>query len=205
MKVCRVSEIRELDKTAIEEYAIPAEILMENAGGAVSSLILNEIGVEGKTFLVFCGMGNNGGDGLVVARKLHSNGGHIKVFLTSAPQKYTGAAKTNFDILSRLPIEIVQLFSTATLKTELAHSDAIVDALLGTGITRPVGGLYRDVVEAINQSGKPVSVSTSPLALTAIPEKSWEPPCEQSTLSPLVFPKLAISFTPAMSYAGSST
>lgn len=156
MKITTVAQMRELDQTAIKKYGIPAEILMENAGGAVYSVILKKLGISGKTFLIFCGMGNNGGDGLVAARKLHSNGGFVKVFLMGDPKKYTGAAKTNFDILSRLPIEIYQLDSVVDIKTDLAHCHAIVDALLGTGITRPVGGLYRSVVEAVNQSGKPV-------------------------------------------------
>ena len=156
MKVTRVSEMRALDRTAIEDFGIAEELLMENAGQAVYFVILKEFGIEGKRFLVFCGLGNNGGDGLVVARKLHSNGGAVKVFVLGDPTRFEGAAKVNFDIVSRLPIEVRQLESVETIETDIAHCDAIVDAILGTGITRDVKGLYGYVVESISQSGKPV-------------------------------------------------
>jgi hydroxyethylthiazole kinase-like uncharacterized protein yjeF len=132
------------------------ELLMENAGHAVYTVLLNEFGIADKRFLVFCGLGNNGGDGFVVARKIHSNGGVVKVFVLGDPARFRGAAKVNSDIVARLPIEVRHLASVETAEADIAHCDAIVDAILGTGITRDVEGLYRDVIESINQSGKPV-------------------------------------------------
>jgi hydroxyethylthiazole kinase-like uncharacterized protein yjeF len=156
MKVSRVSEMRELDRKAIEEFGIAAEFLMENAGQAVYFALLKEFGIKGKRFVVFCGLGNNGGDGLVVARKIHSSGGTVKVFVLGDPDRFEGAAKTNFDIVSRLPIEVQQIESTGEAQTEVTHCDCIVDAILGTGLTREVTGLYRDVIELINGSEKTV-------------------------------------------------
>ena len=156
MKVSTVSEMRSLDRIAIEEFGVVEELLMENAGQAAYFVLLKELGIKDKKSLVFCGLGNNGGDGLVVARKIHSSGGEVKVFVLGDTGKFKGAAKINFDILSRLPIEVQQLESIETAKPDVAHCDAIVDAILGTGITRDVKGLYRDIVELINQSGKTV-------------------------------------------------
>jgi hydroxyethylthiazole kinase-like uncharacterized protein yjeF len=156
MRVSRVSEMRELDRKAIEEFGIAAELLMENAGQAVYFALLNEFGVRDKRFVIFCGLGNNGGDGLVVARKIQSSGGMVKVFILGDPGRFKGAAKTNFDIVSRLPIEVQQIESAGEVKAEVAHCDCIVDAILGTGLTREVTGLYRDVIELINGSEKPV-------------------------------------------------
>jgi len=156
MKVSTVSEMRELDRKAIEEFGIPAELLMENAGQAVYFALLNEFGIAGKRFVIFCGLGNNGGDGLVVARKIHSAGGAVKVFVLGDPDTFKGAAKTNFDIISRLPVEMRRIESAEEAQTEVAHCDCIVDAILGTGLTREVTGLYRDVIELINRSGKTV-------------------------------------------------
>ncbi len=156
MKVSRVSEIRALDRTAIEEFGIVEELLMENAGQAVYFVLLKEFGVRDKNFLVFSGVGNNGGDGFVVARKIHSNGGAVKVFILGDQNKFKGAAKTNLDIVSRLLIEVRRLESIEAVKMDVAHCDGIVDAILGTGLTRDVEGLYRDVVELINESGKTV-------------------------------------------------
>jgi hydroxyethylthiazole kinase-like uncharacterized protein yjeF len=111
MKVSTVSEMRLLDRTAIEEFGVVEELLMENAGQAAYFVLWKEFGIKGRRFLVFCGLGNNGGDGLVVARKIHSSGGEVKVFVLGDPGRFRGAAKINFDIASRLPIEIQQLDS----------------------------------------------------------------------------------------------
>jgi hydroxyethylthiazole kinase-like uncharacterized protein yjeF len=156
VKVSTVSEMRALDRTAIEQFGIVEELLMENAGQAVYSVLLSEFGIEDKRFVVFCGLGNNGGDGLVVARKIHSNGGEVKIFVLGDPARFKGAAGLNYDIVSRLPIEIRQIESVEAVEADVAHCHAIVDGILGTGITRNVEGLYRDVIEAINRSGKPV-------------------------------------------------
>lgn len=156
MKVSTVSEMRALDRRAIEEFGIAEELLMENAGQAAYFVLLREFGIKDKTFTIFCGTGNNGGDGLVVARKIHSNGGAVKVFMLGNPDKYRGAAKINLEIISRLPIEVQQLQSLDRVKEDVAQSDLIVDAILGTGITGDVRGLYREVIELINESGKSV-------------------------------------------------
>lgn len=154
MKISNVSEMRELDRTAIEKFGIADELLMENAGLAAYGVLDKEFGVRDKRFLVFCGGGNNGGDGFVIARKIHSNGGNVKVFIIGNPGKFKGAAKLNLEIASRLPIKIEQIDSAESVKTDMGHCDAIVDAIFGTGLTRDVGGVYRDVIERINRSGK---------------------------------------------------
>ncbi|MCX6003269.1 MAG: NAD(P)H-hydrate dehydratase [Chloroflexi bacterium] len=156
MKVCRVAEIRQLDKLAVAEYGIPTEILMENAGEAVYSVIQKEFGIEGKTFAVLCGPGNNGGDGFVVARKLHSSGGEVRVLLLADREKYQGAAKKNIEIIERFPITIKEVKSARQTKSSVAGVDAIVDALLGTGLDRDVDGILRQTIEIVNASGKKV-------------------------------------------------
>jgi hydroxyethylthiazole kinase-like uncharacterized protein yjeF len=156
VKVSTVSEMRALDRTAIEQFGIVEDLLMENAGHAVYFVLLSEFGIEGKRFVVFCGLGNNGGDGLVVARKIHSNGGAVKVFVLGDPARFKGAARLNYHIVSRLPFEVQRLESVEAVGADIDDCHAIVDGILGTGITRNVEGLYRDVIESINRSGKPV-------------------------------------------------
>ena len=156
MKVCRVAEMRQMDQRATDEYGIPNEILMENAGDAVYSVIQKEFGVGGKKFAVLCGSGNNGGDGFVIARKLHSSGGEVKVFLMADRAKYHGAAKKNLEIIKRFPFEIKTVTSARQLKNDVAEADAVIDALLGTGLDRNVEGLLKQVIEAVNTSGKKV-------------------------------------------------
>ena len=156
MKISSVTEMRNLDRTAMDEYGIADELLMENAGLAVFQIIQQKIGVKGKSFVVFSGAGNNGGDGFVVARKIHSNGGLVKVFLLGNPEKYKGAARLNFDILGKLPVVVEPLESADGARADTYHCDAVVDAIFGTGLVRDVEGKYADIVDLINASRKPV-------------------------------------------------
>lgn len=156
MKVSRVSEMRNLDQGAMDNFGITQEVLMENAGQAAYFVILNEFGVRGKKFVVFCGAGNNGGDGCVVARKIHSTGGEVKVFFLGARDNLEGAAKENLDIISRMPIEISEPKSIEQMKEAASDCDAMVDAIFGTGLTREVTGIYKDIIQLMNESQKTV-------------------------------------------------
>jgi len=156
MKISTVAQMGNLDRSATEEFGISQDLLMENAGQAVYFVILKEFGVKNKNFAVFCGTGNNGGDGLVVARKIHSNGGEVKVFLLDDETKFKGIAKGNFEIVSKIPIEISKVSSNESIRAAIHNSDAIVDALFGTGLIREVSGIYKDVIQVINESRKTV-------------------------------------------------
>jgi ADP-dependent NAD(P)H-hydrate dehydratase / NAD(P)H-hydrate epimerase len=156
MKISQVSEMRAMDRAAIEQYGITEALLMENAGHAAYTVLLQEVGLTGKRFLVFCGLGNNGADGFVVARKIHSGGGTVQVYIVGDREAYKGAAKLHLDILARLPVPIHQLTAVALAQPEIARCDVIIDALFGTGLSRQITGLHREVIEAINGSGKAV-------------------------------------------------
>jgi NAD(P)H-hydrate epimerase len=148
--------MRYMDRFAVEKLDIPEEILMENAGLASTFVLEQEIGIRDKKFIVFCGIGNNGGDGLVVARKIHSNGGLVKVYVVGDPEKFKGAAKTNWNVISKIPVEVRIVKSVEEVRMEVLDCHAIVDALFGTGFDREATGLYKEVIELINESGKMV-------------------------------------------------
>ena len=154
MKISSVQEMRGLDKAAVAEYGISEDLLMENAGYASYMAIQKEVGIAGKRFAIFCGVGNNGGDGFVVARKIHSAGGGAKIFILGDMEKFKGVARLNLEIVKKLPVEIEQFESTESVRMAVAHSDAVIDAIFGTGLTRDVQGLYRDCIGMINKSGK---------------------------------------------------
>ncbi len=156
MKVSSVDQMRAMDRTAIEQYGIEEELLMENAGQAACTVVQNMGPVAGRRILIFCGLGNNGGDGLVLARKLHSLAAEVQVYLLGDPHRFTGAARLNLDIVRRLPLNMGQLTSCDTLAAELACCDTVVDAIFGTGLSREISGLHKQVIELINASGKPV-------------------------------------------------
>lgn len=158
MKVSSVSQMRLLDKTAVEKYAIPATILMENAGEATYFVILQSYGISGKHFVIFCGSGHNGGDGLVVARKLHSSRARVQVFCLGSPEKFDETVRFHYRMVEKAEIEFILLNEDnldVALKA-LAKADVVIDAIFGTGLSREVGGKYRQVIEMINASNKPV-------------------------------------------------
>ncbi len=143
-----------MDKIAVDKYSISHIQLMENAGHAVYFVILQHYGdVRGKRFVVFAGPGNNGGDSLVVARKLHSMGAFVKVFLLTNPSKYKGPAGENFEITSKIGVD-VQDFDHDAVVNALREADAIIDGIFGTGLSRDVGGVYAEAIDLINSSDK---------------------------------------------------
>lgn len=157
MKICRVSEMRELDQGAVEQYGIDEKLLMENAGGATLSVMARELGsLKGKKITLVCGGGNNGGDGFVIARKLLSAGALPWVIVAGDSSKYRGAAAHNLKILEKLSLHKVIFEKASTVLPLLEDCDAIVDALLGTGIDRPVRDGYADLINAINATGNRV-------------------------------------------------
>ncbi len=169
MKVSSVLQMRNMDRRAIEEFGIPDTILMENAGNAVSGVIFKTyqdsgVATEGFSslrFAVFSGSGNNGGDGFVVARKLFSFGANVRVFFLGSVERLSGSALANYEILKKIGMDIVKQSDFNSLenflrdaKAYLITCDGIVDAILGTGITREVSGLYGEVIDLINRFGK---------------------------------------------------
>jgi NAD(P)H-hydrate epimerase len=156
MRIVTNDEMRALDQTAITNIGIPSAILMENAGleGArVVAKRCKELNYKGEV-LVFCGKGKNGGDGLVVARRLLASGHRVRVFLLHPAEEYSEEAATHLKILKNQKAKISVVDSAAVIE-EYFRSAAppflAVDALLGTGLKRPIEGLYYDVVESLNQ------------------------------------------------------
>ena len=94
MKITTAAEMREIDRATTERYGVPSLTLMENAGSAIAQFILEHYG-EANRVAVVCGKGNNGGDGFVVARKLHRAGRVVEVLLLASPADLRGDALVN--------------------------------------------------------------------------------------------------------------
>ena len=156
MKITTAAEMRGIDRATTERFGVPSLTLMENAGSAIAQFILEEYG-EATRVAVICGKGNNGGDGFVVARKLHRAGRVVEVLLLALPSDLRGDALSMFE---RLPLRPIVLQNAQELQVEssrsLANCDLLVDAILGTGFQPPVKGLYADAIAAINRGGKPI-------------------------------------------------
>ncbi len=152
MKVCSVEEMVSLDRYAIEKLGIPEAILMEDAGQAAAFVLAKEMGIRSGKIVVVCGVGNNGGDGFVVARNIHAGGGSVRVYVLGDPDKFKGAARNNLKILSGLSVDVRAVKSVSAIRRDVVHAGAVVDALFGTGLAREVTGIYRDAIDLINES-----------------------------------------------------
>jgi NAD(P)H-hydrate epimerase len=167
-------EVRSIDRTAAEAYGIPTLVLMENAGRGAAEFWRELAGLAATTralrVTIFCGPGNNGGDGGVVARHLDAWGHHVAVVWLGDPARRTDDARVQAEIVCRSGIELVEWTERVDaddLDARLAGSDWVIDALLGTGLTRPVEGPMRSVIEAINRSSRPVLALDLPSGLNA--------------------------------------
>lgn len=165
-------EVRGIDQTAANKCGIPTLILMENAGTGAAHWLRDQLPEPSSRVLILCGPGNNGGDGGVVARHLDAWGFSNHVVWFAQPDQLRGDAAVQWAILAKSAIDQVAYTSphdtsAARLDALLADADWVVDALLGTGLTRPVEGVLHSVIEAINRSGKPVLALDLPSGLDA--------------------------------------
>lgn len=156
MKIARVAEMQNMDQTAIQKYNIKEELLMENAGLAVFYTLVQQFKIENNHFFLCCGTGNNGGDGLVVARQLHSSGANVKICLLGNPEKFTGAAKKNWQIIERLNLPLFISPKIEELNSLISPKDIIIDAIFGTGLTRDISGYYYQIIQLINEKDNKV-------------------------------------------------
>ena len=133
MKITTAEEMRAIDRATSQKFGVPSLTLMENAGGAIARFILQNY-PEANRVTVVCGKGNNGGDGFVIARKLHRAGRVVEVLLLASRAELKGDALVMFERLPLRPIEVTnQQELEAESSRSLANCDLIVDAILGTG------------------------------------------------------------------------
>jgi len=163
--------VRELDRRAVEEVGIPALLLMENAGRAAADEAQGLL--AGGTALVLCGPGNNGGDGLVIARTLWNRGIQVRaVFFADEDrlERCSAEVRTNARLWRALgrDLELVPPeFGVAYLDTALAQAGLVVDALFGTGLTRELRDPWSGIVRRVNRAALPVLAVDLPSGLDA--------------------------------------
>jgi NAD(P)H-hydrate epimerase len=141
-------EMREIDRVAIEEFGVPSVALMESAGRAVSDAVA-ELLPGGGFVIVLAGKGNNGGDGWVAARRLHARGFGVEIYeAAGAP---AGDAAVFRAVVAKMALPIAP--ADAALAARLQSADAIVDALLGTGLSGEVRDEMAALIRAVNAAG----------------------------------------------------
>ena len=153
MKIVSAEEMRAIDRLTSERFGVPSLTLMENAGSAVTDHVLSHYG-SAQRIVVFCGKGNNGGDGFVAARQLHDRGKNVRVIVLADSTELRGDAATMY---RKLPVEAVAVHSGEELSRAAAsQADLFVDAILGTGFKPPVKGVYAEAIQLLNRCDAPV-------------------------------------------------
>jgi hydroxyethylthiazole kinase-like uncharacterized protein yjeF len=213
--------MREIDRLTTERYGTPSLVLMENAASAVVRVIVAAFSgdVAGKNVLVLCGRGNNGGDGAATARLLAHAGAQVRAILFGSIDDTRGDARTNFEALKSLARDASSTSITGTVRfatcaaeeesqSQFAENlspppDIIVDALFGTGLTRPLAGIYEEVVSGVNRlregaAASPFVISIDiPSGLNSETAAPTGPAIRADITVPMTAPKIANVLPPA--------
>jgi len=158
--------MREVDRVTISKLGLPSLVLMESAASAVSEIVSERFPDAGRVVMV-CGPGNNGGDGLAVARQLRCQGFDVKVGMVAARRELRGDAAVQFELARRFDVQIRDCARATEVRLAelVADADVVVDALFGTGLDRPLRGRWAQAVRLINRAGVPVVAVDVPSGL----------------------------------------
>src|SRR5688572_10071917 len=215
--------MRELDRVSIERYGIPSLVLMENAAAATARVIASASPeIANSSVLVLCGRGNNGGDGAATARLLAHAGANVTAMLFGSIADTKGDARTNFEALASLAQDssaakgVVRLIECASdddcqsaVNERLSESpDVIVEALFGTGLTRPLQGVHAETVRRVNALRDLANTNTLVVSIDVpsglnsdSPEPIGEAVHADITVT-MTAPKIANVLPPASNYNG---
>ena len=168
MKVVTAAEMRKIDQDTINGIGIPGIVLMETAGSAIVRAIEQHYPTA-QRIGILVGKGNNGGDGLVIARQLAHAGREVYLFLVSPPDSFTGEAEINLQIAKNLELRIEVILTGTVLKSDanIAGCELLVDAILGTGLRGTVRGSIATLIETINNYSIPILSVDLPSGLDA--------------------------------------
>jgi NAD(P)H-hydrate epimerase len=171
MKLATAQDMRKIDELAVQDHGLSLSQLMEAAGAAVVKAMGETWpDLEEKTVGILCGKGNNGGDGLVAARLLKQNKTSVAVVLAGDPEELPEEAKKQYEKAKAAKVPIIPLLDAEGLKSvkvALEECDLLLDALFGTGLSRPLEGINRDLIQLTKGIGKPVLAVDIPSGLSA--------------------------------------
>lgn len=164
MKILSTQQIREADAYTIENEPIASIDLMERASRAFVNWFSERFSISESRIKIICGLGNNGGDGLAIARMLHPLGYDLEVFVVRYSDKSSADFDINFARLSKqLPIQNID--NQASISFD--KNDLVIDAIFGSGLSRPIDGLVKEIVNKVNESNAKVVSVDIPTGLFA--------------------------------------
>lgn len=206
MLVVTAQEMAGLDRATIEEIGIPGIVLMENAARGAAAFYLKTVpDLLSRRITVLAGTGNNAGDGFVLARLFKDRGADVRVICLRSPERLQGDALTNFKILDRLDVPVRTWDEGADFASQwsaVAESGAVIDAVLGTGLNSEVRGLYRQIIEAVNELPVPILAVDIPSGLDASTGKPLGAAIRATATATFGFLKIGQIIEPGCDYVG---
>ncbi len=208
MKIVTPEQMSRLDRYIIENLKIPGIVLMENAALAVANKALDMLSQKTDTYVVvFCGIGNNGGDGFAVARILENNGVKTTTYVFGNTASIKGDAKTNYDININMKLDIKQY--SVDIKEQcvkaVKNSDLTVDALLGTGFNGPLRNGIADAISIINTYSKMILSIDIPSGVNGADGSVPQDAVRAHETVTFCLPKIGLCVYPGHEYAGRIT
>jgi NAD(P)H-hydrate epimerase len=228
--IISVAQMREIDRLTTERYGVASLTLMENAASATAKLVIEILSgdISGRSILVFCAKGNNGGDGAAASRLLATAGACVDVVLIGNIDETTGDARTNFErlrtwkderaareakpdavadvgVLNFFECESEPGWQQLLASTLTTPRDAVVDAIFGTGLTRAASGLHREAIRYLNRihdAGTPVISIDIPSGLNSDSEAPVGEAVNATATVTMTAPKRANALPPAAHFNG---
>lgn len=166
-------QMREVDRAMMQDIGITLVQMMELAGRHLATLARERLGgvVRGKRIVVLAGRGNNGGGGLVAARRLVNWGAQVGVVLAASPDEYRDVPAHQLAILQKMEVTLVD----ASARMPLQNADLILDALIGYGLRGAPAGAAADLIRAANSSGVPILALDTPSGLDTATGEVFDP------------------------------
>ena len=196
MDIVTTAQMKAIEADAIEKKGVPSLLLMENAAYGVKKEVLK---FNPKSVIVFAGKGNNGGDGLAVSRQLMAMGINVKIYFVGDFNKATPDCNKNLNYLKAYKANIHYITDNINL-IDVSDADLIIDALIGTGLSRQLSPLYTEIVNIINTSGKTVISVDCPTGVNSDTGDDYGIAVNSDVTVTFHLPKVGILLYPANSH-----
>ncbi|MBF2053825.1 MAG: NAD(P)H-hydrate dehydratase [Candidatus Sericytochromatia bacterium] len=203
MHIVNAATMQALDQRTIQQLGLPDLVLMERAALGIFNALQRHFGHQLQQLSVLAGSGNNGGDGLALARLLHCQNVPVQVWLAS-PQSGSAAYQQQLQMVKQLqiPCQVAAPAALAAVQHSLAQSSLIVDALFGVGLSRPVTGLYAELIALANAAATPILAVDLPSGLQADTGQTLGCAIQAAVTVSCALPKWAHYMDPALDAVG---
>ena len=199
MKIVNSEQMKNIDRRATERFGVPSIVLMENAAAAVVDALFEHYAAAERV-AIFCGTGQNGGDGFAVARHLENRGVVPLIFIVGERGRCSGDAATNLTICERLTLPMYEIRDEESLEEALVHAgdaDVAVDAIFGTGLNRAPDGIYAETIRSMNELGLPIVAVDLPSGMNGASAEPFDPCIRAAVTVTFAVPKICHIFEPA--------